>query len=451
MTTAVEIETPVKGVVTKLKFLLANRNLGFMESAFSIAATWIWAPALFVSAQKAYQQGIVGLFWFLAPNVLCLILFAFFISKLRVSTNSEYTLSDYMRANTSDRVQNVYWVALVGLTVCAFAVQLLAGGKLLAQLLSLPYPVMTVILTMIPLSYSMIYGLKVSVLTDYVKMLVIVALGLFLIPSVIHKAGGIDIVLQGLGGKSGQFTNLFDASGLKVFLTFGIPVTIGLISGPFGDQSFWQRGFAIKQSEVKKSFITGAFIFGLVPLMMGLVGFLAAGLKLPIKDPQMVNLEVITALLPGWGVACFIVMVFAGLTSILDSKFCSMASISGHDMVRRFFNDDSDEFSLKISRWGMVVLSFSAIAIANIPGLKILHLFLFYGTLRSSTLLPTILTINKVKLSEKGVFYGMILSLFLGLPIFAYGNLNSLVPYIVGGSLFTVLTPGILGYLLPKK
>lgn len=55
-------------------FHVANRNLGTWQSAMSIAATWIWAPALFTSAEKAYNNGIPGLFWFLIPNVLCLIL-----------------------------------------------------------------------------------------------------------------------------------------------------------------------------------------------------------------------------------------------------------------------------------------------------------------------------------------------------------------------------------------
>jgi len=41
-------------------FMVANRKVGVLVASFSIAATWIWAPALFVSAQKAFQQGLVG-------------------------------------------------------------------------------------------------------------------------------------------------------------------------------------------------------------------------------------------------------------------------------------------------------------------------------------------------------------------------------------------------------
>lgn len=37
-----------------LEFNVANRKIGTFGGALSIAATWIWAPALFVSAEKAY-------------------------------------------------------------------------------------------------------------------------------------------------------------------------------------------------------------------------------------------------------------------------------------------------------------------------------------------------------------------------------------------------------------
>lgn len=65
------------------KFCVGNRNAGWMVSALSIAATWIWAPALFTSTENAYIKGFAGLFWFLVPNVLCLILFIPFAKKIK--------------------------------------------------------------------------------------------------------------------------------------------------------------------------------------------------------------------------------------------------------------------------------------------------------------------------------------------------------------------------------
>ena len=36
-------------------FLVAERNVSWWLGAASIAASWIWAPALFISVQSAYQ------------------------------------------------------------------------------------------------------------------------------------------------------------------------------------------------------------------------------------------------------------------------------------------------------------------------------------------------------------------------------------------------------------
>ena len=51
---------------THTNFLVADRKVGFIKSGFSTAATWIWAPALFIASQKAYQQGLPGVFGLLS-------------------------------------------------------------------------------------------------------------------------------------------------------------------------------------------------------------------------------------------------------------------------------------------------------------------------------------------------------------------------------------------------
>lgn len=39
-------------------FLMAGRSVPWWRGAASIAASWIWAPALFISCQMAYQLGL---------------------------------------------------------------------------------------------------------------------------------------------------------------------------------------------------------------------------------------------------------------------------------------------------------------------------------------------------------------------------------------------------------
>ena len=410
--------------------------------------TWIWAPALFVAAQKGYQQGWVGVFWFTLPNVLCLVVFAFFATKIRRVLPEGFTLSGYILERHSKRVHNLYLLELIGLAMCSFAVQLLAGGMIISTLTGLNFLLVTVLLSLIALSYSFYSGMRASVMTDYIQMIFIALIGFVFVPWVVAKAGGFSAVLPGLIGRTGTFTSLFSGDGGKAFWTFGLPVTIGLMSVPFGDQSFWQRAFSTKKDEVKGAFIKGALIFATVPLLMSLLGFVAGGLAMNVKDAQLVNLETVMAFLPAWTVVPFVFMLLSGLVSTLDSNLCAIASITGHDIHSRAeIKGDSVGFSRSL----MVVFAIGAVMIANIPGMEILYLFLFYGTLRASTLLPTVITLSCNRVYEGGMFWGILGSIVLGLPMFAYGKFTGNVPMIVIGSVFTVLFSGAVTWALKDR
>ena len=53
----------------KTSFLVARRELNTFQGSMSVAAAWLWAPGLFISAQQAYVNGLVGLFWFCLGTV----------------------------------------------------------------------------------------------------------------------------------------------------------------------------------------------------------------------------------------------------------------------------------------------------------------------------------------------------------------------------------------------
>lgn len=92
-----------------LAFNVSNRNIGTWSGALSIAATWIWAPALFVSAEKSYSWGWQGLAWFLVPNVLCLMIFSPFANRIRKIFPQGVTLSGFMQERLQSRaVGNTY-------------------------------------------------------------------------------------------------------------------------------------------------------------------------------------------------------------------------------------------------------------------------------------------------------------------------------------------------------
>ncbi len=427
--------------MTKLEFLVAKREITKVPAAFSIADAWIWAPALFLSAEKAYTQGWVGLFWFLLGNIACLILFAFFAERMRRMYPNGFTCAGYMRERYSPRVQNVYVLAHGGLATCSFAVQLLAGGAAISALSGLPYFWTTVTLAAVPIGYSLYTGIRGSIASDFLQLSLVLLILLIAVPWAVVAGGGFDVVLKGLYGVSGTYTSLVDGDGWNVFLTFGLAATIGLMAGPFGDQSFWQRAFSIRRQDVKGAFLIAPWIFVLVPVAMGVLGFLAAGMMMPTDNPSRINLQVITSLLPNWMAIVFACLLLAGLTSKLDTNLAAISSLAGHDVANQHGATDNAA-SLRYSRIAMLALVVGGLAIANIPGLRLEYLFLTYGTLRSATLLPTIITLVKRNVSERAMFYGILVSLVVGMPMFGYGVVNKILWLSICGTVFTVLASG---------
>lgn len=431
---------------TGVGFLVAGRDVTWKVGAPSIAASWIWAPALFVSVQKSYELGLPGIFWFTAPNILALVIFAFLAPKIREAIPGGYTLPDWIRYRLGDeRVHKIYMIPYIWYQVMAICVQIFVGGMMLNYLTGIPLNVVMVLLLAIGLGYSLISGLRASIITDFVQMAFIVVGGIIILPWVINAAGDGAIV-NGMGGLAGK-TNMFDPA---VAFSFGIVTSIGLIAGAISDQQYWQRSFAIKKPDLVKSFILGGILFGIVPIALSVLGFIAANPDMGIALPAgtglpMIGIATVEKLLPTWATLFFVVMLLAGLTSTLDSGLCAASSLYSIDMVSL---DDSEKLVLSKERLGMELSNAEGkvkekldakttrrarqamfgIAFAGlVTAFIVQHLFgldrlwwIFNGV-ASCFVVPTILSLYYNRLSAKGVLYGIIGSLF-GMVAFVYGN-----------------------------
>lgn len=425
----------------KENFLLADRKVGIWTAALSIAATWIWAPALFVAAQQAYLNGFWGLFWFTVPNVFALIFFANFALNFRERLPMGYTLSGYMKERYSKRTQHVYHAQLLIQDVTAFAAQLVAGGAIIAGITGWSYSLIILSMSAVVLGYSLFGGLKASIFTDYIQMIIIAVVLIGVTIPIVNNSGGFQNIVNGLGGVN-------NPNPYFLALSYGVPLCIALIAGPFGFSAFWQRGLAVKSKDaVKKSFRLSAMIFAIVPLSLGLIGFAAAGSNLLIEDPQLTNVSAVQEFLPSWVVIPFTIAILMGLMSTLDSALSASSTIWGHDF--------SKNYSQKIAQLGMVVTTVIATAIAFIPGMTILYLLFVYGTSRAATMMPTILTLTNYKINEKitdtGMFYGVLAGLILGAPVTIFGQINKIWQISLTGSLCAIGLSATIVLITRKK
>ena len=413
---------------SKTSFLVARRELNTFQGSLSVAAAWLWAPGLFISAQQAYVNGLVGLFWFCLGNFLTLGAFAYFAKKIRNNAPEGFTFSGYLREKFSGRVQSLFVVEMLLLATCAFAINLLAGSKTVEVLTGINYTLATLLMAGVAIWYSFRTGLNATVITEIIKILVVWTGVIILVPWVISNAGGWDVVTAGLGGKTGQGAQIFGTPfAWGIFTGFGAAAFLGHLGGPWGDNSFYQRAFSIKKDSIIPSYVIASFVFIVIPICMGLLGFVAAGsgLEIPGNLVGTTNAIVIGTFLPPIASIMFAFMVFAGLVAILDSQFASVANMTGHDIFNAFKGGTDDQQIINYARWGMVALAIAGVLVANIPGMKLVYLFLFFAVLRASVWLPSMISLLKPHwVTERGMFWGILIPASIGEVLFVAGKLG---------------------------
>lgn len=431
---------------TQEGFLVAGRDVPWWLGAPSIGASWIWAPALFVSVQKAYELGLPGAFWFTVPNIFALIVFAWLAPHLRSKIPGGYTLPDWIRHRFGEkRLHSIYVVPYIWYQIMAVTVQVFVGGLLLNYLTGIPLNILMFIMLAVGLSYSLISGLRASIVTDFLQIAFILVGILVIVPWVVYVAG-LDSIKAGIGGLA-QNRNIFDPG---VAFSFGLVTSIGLIAGSISDQQYWQRSFAIKREHLVKAFVGGGILFGIVPTALSLLGFIAADPATGIVPPAgtglpLIGVAAVVKLLPTWGALFFIVVLLAGLESTLDSALCAASSLYAIDLAplneaerellrkERLLLPLTDEDRRVKERLDAVAVKRSRIAMFGISALGLVaalivqHLFsldrlwwIFNGV-ASCFAVPTVLSVFWDRLSAKGAFWGIVASL-IGLVPFVYGN-----------------------------
>lgn len=425
---------------TREGFLVANRNVNWLMGGASIAASWIWAPALFVSVQMAYQKGLAGLFWFTFPNVVALAIFALFAPRIRQRMPAGFTFPQYIKHRLgSERVHKIFLFPHFFYQLMAVTVQIYAGGSLLSMLTGIPVNVIMPALLAIALTYTLISGLVATVVTDFVHLAMIFIIGALILPWTCSAAGGLAAVCAGFAGTE-NIKSLFDPG---VAFSFGIVSSIGLISGAISDQQYWQRAFAIKKEDLGKAYLFGSLLFGMVPIAMASLGFLAAnpqlGIKLPhTTDMALIGVQTIVHFLPSWAVALFVLMVLGGLSSALDSGLAAASSLWVTDVCP----EKTGPEAVKAARLAMLGISLAglvvALAIQFVPGLGLKQLWWVFNAIAACVAVPTVLSLYWDGLSERGVFWGIVASFFVGLPLFVLSNLSDEPAYIVASSVFII-------------
>ena len=430
---------------TTVGFMAAGRNVPWWIGAVSLAITWIWAPALFVSVQQAYQNGIAGVFWFTFPNVLSLMVIAPLAIRIRNLLPNGYSQPEWIRFRFDEKTHKMYLVPFFWYQLMAITVQLFAGGSIFSLLTGVKIEIVMAVLALTTLTYSMISGMRASIITDFLQYALLILAAILVIPWTIHAAGGWAAIAGGLGGITGPHKSIFDP---EVAYNFGIVTSIGLISGSLADQQHWQRAFTIEKRGLARAYILSGILFGVVPIAISTLGFLGAnpalGIQLPTgTDPSMVGVLAVAHFLPQWAVAAFIVMLLGGLCATMDSGMCAAGALFALNLTKltpaeqairekerlgqeltkndRAVSEGLDHKLVWRARMAMVLITLAgaavALAVLYIPGFGLQYLWWVFNTVAACVAAPTVLSLYWNRFEFEGRVLGGTRCLYRRRPI----------------------------------
>ncbi len=92
-----------------------------------------------------------------------------------------------------------------------------------------------------------------------------------------------------------------------------------------------------------------------------------------------------------------------------------------------------------------------AMAVIFIPGFELFQLWWIFNTIAACVVVPTILSLYWDRLNPKGVFWGVLIAFFVGLPIFIYSNMINNNVMTVLSSLFIILITTLFCLVMPKR
>lgn len=360
-----------------MKDFLLWKNAKTLFYASSIASTWIWAPAIFVSSEKAYYSGISGFLMFLVPNVLTLIFFAYFANIVRSRVDG-FTLVDAVE-RVDNRQKKLHLFVSCVVLVCSTCVQMLGLYALFATWFDVGKWLVAFVVSALALIMVGKTGIKGSIKTDAAKYVIMFLAGLILMLNT-GLNNDFNIRLDGVG----------NVSVLDTWKTFGISTMIGLLCAPYVDQTFWQRVFSIDKGKIVPTFLISSILFALIPIMFGMIGFM--------QTTTNTSWSIGNAFVGGPLNLLLAFCVLSALLSTLDSNLCAISSIA----IKEF------NTSVNGGRLCMIALLLFSSLLMITTNVTITEMFLIYGTIRTCVALPTILAIIG-KYDKQRLFYATLL------------------------------------------
>jgi len=392
-------------------YLTANRNIGLFSLTTSLTASALGAWILFGPASAATWGGIGAIIGYSLGTAFPMFFLIYLGKKIRKEFPKGSSLIEFMRKKFGKSLFKLILLMTIFYMFIFLCAEVTAVAVLINYISGTELWITALIVLVSTLVYTLYGGLRASIFTDNIQMVVI---GILLLISLIYinSFTGSEFSFEFINKKNPQ---LLSSSYIPSY-TAGLTFFIAVAATNLFHQGNWQRVYAAKNFEtLRKSLIISFFIVIPIVFYMGFTGMVAFSID-PTIRPDLgfftLLLKEQTELLSLFVIALGLALTISTVDTLVNVISCLIV-VDG----KATFNFNKKTNYLNFSKYIILFLSLICFIVAS-KGFDILYLFLLADLFCCAFVLTVFYSFYNKNINEKTAYISIIIGLIGGFLMF---------------------------------
>ena len=405
-------------------YLTANRNIGLFSLTTSLVASALGAWILFGPAAAATWGGIGAVIGYALGTAFPMIFLIYLGKKIRTEFPKGSSLIEFMRKKFGKSLFKLILFMTIFYMFIFLCAEVTAVAVLINYISGTELWVTALIVLLATLTYTLYGGLRASIFTDNIQMIVIGILLLISISYILSYTGDA-FSFEYIKQKNPQ---LLSSSYIPSY-TAGLTFFIAVAATNLFHQGNWQRVYAAKNYKtLKQSLIISFFIIIPIVFFMGFTGMVSYS----IDPSQRPDLGFFTLLLKEQTQTLSLLIITLGLALTISTVDTLVNAISSLFVVdgKATFNLSKKTDYLKLSKYFIIIISLVSFFIAS-KGFDILYLFLLADLFCCAFVYTVFYSFYNKDVNDRTAYVAIIIGLVGGFLLFPFPDFSKSL--LVGG------------------
>ena len=392
-------------------YLTANRNIGLFSLTTSLTASALGAWILFGPVSAATWGGIGSVIGYSLGTAFPMFFLIYLGKKIRKEFPKGSSLIEFMRKKFGKSLFKLILLMTIFYMFIFLCAEVTAVSVLINYISGTELWITALIVLISTLAYTLYGGLRASIFTDNIQMIVIGVL-LLISLSYITSFTGSEFSFEFIKEKN---PHLLSPSYIPSY-TAGLTFFIAVAATNLFHQGNWQRVYAAKNFEtLRKSLIISFFTIVPIVFYMGFTGMVAFSID-PSTRP---DLGFFSLLLKEQKEILSLVVIILGLALTISTVDTLVNAISSLIVIdgKATFNLNKKTNYFNFSKYLIIFLSTVSFIIAS-KGFDILYLFLLADLFCCAFVLTVFYSFYDKSINENAAYLSIIIGLIGGFLIF---------------------------------